>query len=529
MKRLMRPSLAVLAALLACDEGRKGPSAEAAGGPSAPRAAPPQETARRVLRSPLAGTWYEGDAEKLRSGIREMLGAVTDKPIEGVCALILPHAGYRWSGPTAAHGIRQVQGRSFDRVVVIGPSHRQHMENLAHVSSYTHFATPLGEVPLDTEFLDALRRHACFGNLPGVDEQEHSVHIEVPFLQAALGPFRLVPLVVGRLDAETARAMGRILAGRLDARTLVVASSDFTHYGPNFDYEPFKEDVEKNLRKLDLGSFEAIRTGRADEFYAYVAKSGTTICGRQAIRVLLEMLPAGSEFHLVKYDTSGRIGGDFGNSVSYLSIAVRGAWPKGTPVEPPAADRLDEKDRRLLLELARRTLEYRFEKGESPRVGDIKVEITEAMRRPRSAFVTLTKDGHLRGCIGSLYPTQPLYREVMARAIHAALNDDRFPPVEAEEVPKLHLEISALTPAKPLASSKDIILGRHGIILRKEGRSAVYLPQVAPEQGWDLPTTLRHLSEKAGLPPDAWEEGAEFQVFEAEVFGEPKKEAAPRR
>ncbi len=509
---------ALAGALSACGEGA----------PSRTAGVQAEPKPRRVLDSPLAGRWYEGNPEKLRAQLREMLDAVPEKPLEGVCALVLPHAGYRYSGPTAAHGVRQVQGRPFDRVVVIGPSHRRHMENLAHLSPVTHFATPLGEVPLDAEFMDALRKHACFGSLPGVDEEEHSVQIEVPFLQAALGPFKLVPVVVGRLDAQTARAMGGILAGMIDARTLVVASSDFTHYGENYGYVPFKDDIEENIRKLDLGAFEAIKSGRADTFYAYVAKSGTTICGRQAVRVLIEMLPRGSKFHLVKYDTSGRVAGDFTNSVSYLSIAVRGAWTKGTPVAPPAPDRLDEKDRRLLLELARKTLECRVGKGENPRVEDLNVEVTEAMRRPRSAFVTLTKDGRLRGCIGSLHTTQPLYCEVMARAVHAALNDDRFPPVEASELPKLHLEVSALTPAKAVASPKDIVLGRHGIILRKDGRSAVYLPQVAPEQGWDLPETLGHLAEKAGLPADAWREGAEFLVFEAEVFGEPKKEAAPR-
>jgi hypothetical protein len=392
---------------------------------------------------------------------------------------------------------------------------------MAHVSSFTHWATPLGEVPLDPEFIGALKKHPCFGSLPGVDEEEHSVQIEVPFLQAALGTFRLVPVVVGRLDAATARSMGRILAGMIDAKTLVVASSDFTHYGPNYDHVPFKEDVEENLKKVDLGAFEAIRTGRADDFYAYVAKSGTTICGRQAIRVLLEMLPAGAEFHLAKYDTSGRASGDFTNSVSYLAIAVRGAWPKGTAVEPAAAARLDEKDRKLLLELARKTLQHRLEKGRSPRIEDLGIEVTGAMRQPRSAFVTLTKKGELRGCIGSLFPSQPLYREVMARAVHAALEDGRFDPVQASELAELHLEISALTPSVPVGSSRDIVLGKHGIILEKEGRSAVFLPQVAPEQKWDLPETLRHLSRKAGLPEDAWEKGASFRVFEAEVFGEP--------
>ncbi len=507
-----------------CDkvQSPERPPARAVAAPQA------EEIPRRVLHSRLAGSWYEGDPERLRAQIQGMLDEVPGPPLEGVCALILPHAGYRWSGPTAAYGVRQVLGRSFDRVVVIGPSHRVGMENMASAPSFTHYATPLGEVPLDTEFLAALRKHPCFGDLPHAHEQEHSVQIEIPFLQVALGSFRLAPVVVGRLDAETARAMGQILAGMIDGRTLVVASSDFTHYGPNYDHVPFKDDVEANLRKLDLGAFEAIRTGNAEEFYAYVARSGPTICGRQAIRVLLEMRPADAEYRLLKYDTSGRAGGDFSNSVSYLSVAVLGSWPKGTPEEPGAPEPLGEKDRDLLLKLARRTLEHRLQKGRAAPPEELGIEVTGAMRRPGSAFVTLKKEGRLRGCIGGIYPVQPLYREVMARAIDAALEDSRFPPVGAEELAAIHIEISALTPPRPVASHKEIVLGRHGIIMRKGGRGAVFLPQVPGEQGWDLEQTLRHLSEKMKLVPEAWEEDASFLVFEAEVFGEPEGKSHPR-
>lgn len=499
--------------------------------PSPPRIAPLQadSSPRRVLDSPLAGRWYEGRPDRLRAELKEWMDAVSGEPMADVCALILPHAGYRWSGPTAAHGVRQVRGRSFDRVIVIGPSHHYFMENLAHLSPCTHWSTPLGEVPLDTAFIEDLRRHSCFGCLPGVDEEEHSVQIEIPLLQAALGSFRLVPVVVGRLDAATACTMGRILAGRIDVRTLVVASSDFTHYGENYDYVPFRDDIEANIRKLDMGAFEAIRTGRADVFYEYVAKHGTTICGRQALRVLLEMLAPGAEFRLLKYDTSGRISGDFTNSVSYLSIAVRGGWRKEGPVPADPEGPLGEKDRRLLLQLARRALEFRLQEGRMPEVEELGIEVTEAMRRPRAAFVTLHREGRLRGCIGGLVATRPLYREVMIRAVQAALEDSRFVPVGAKELPELRLEISALTAPRPVASPREIVLGRHGILLEKGGRSAVYLPQVATEQGWGLEETLDHLSEKAGLSPGAWREGASFQVFEAEVFGEPREGEAPRK
>jgi len=148
------------------------------------------------------------------------------------------------------------------------------------------------------------------------------------------------------------------------------------------------------------------------------------------------------------------------------------------------------------------------------------LDASSGMRETMGAFVTLHKHGQLRGCIGEIVPRRPLYEAVMDHAVNAALNDHRFPPVEAQELSDLHFEISALTPPKPVDSYQDIEVGRHGMTLEKHGRRAVFLPQVAPEQGWDIAETLTHLATKAGLPPDAWEEGASYTVFEAVVFGE---------
>jgi AmmeMemoRadiSam system protein A len=142
------------------------------------------------------------------------------------------------------------------------------------------------------------------------------------------------------------------------------------------------------------------------------------------------------------------------------------------------------------------------------------------MQPPRAAFVTLKENGQLRGCVGDIFPQRPLYKSVITNAIYAGFGDRRFPQLRKEEYDRLKVEISALTPPTPVASWRDIRIGIDGMVLNKDGHSAVFLPQVAPEQGWDLETTLRYLSEKAGLPADAWKEGASFLVFQAEVFGE---------
>ena len=479
------------------------------------------EEARRVFTSPLAGDWYPASEQAVADEIDEYLSRVSDEPLEEVCALILPHAGYRWSGPTAAYGLQQIRNRSFDRVVVIGPSHRVAMENVASVPDFTHYATPLGQVPLDREFLAKLRKHPEFQSILPVHEGEHSVQIELPLLQHVLHDFQFVPIVVGDLDRPTMRRMGRILGALVDSRTLVVASSDFTHYGANFGYVPFRDDVPERLKELDDGAIEQVCDKNLDGLFDYIEKTGATVCGRCAIGVLLSMLPDDAVVHRLHYDTSGKMLDDFSSSVSYCAFAISGKWPqvdRATTATESSA--LTAADQARLLRLARATLTHALTNKEMPTAEQLGIEVTPAMMQVRGAFVTLNEDGELRGCIGEIVPVRPVYKAVMAQAVNAGLNDHRFPPVEPSELDQIDFEVSVLTPAHHVASPSEIVLGTHGIILRKAGRTALFLPQVATEQGWDLETTLTHLSQKAGLPGDAWQEDTSFEVFEAIVFGE---------
>ena len=142
------------------------------------------------------------------------------------------------------------------------------------------------------------------------------------------------------------------------------------------------------------------------------------------------------------------------------------------------------------------------------------------MKAVRGGFVTLHKRGDLRGCIGEIVPRREVWKVVREQALNAAFHDPRFSPLSEDELGEVELELSILTPPKPVASWKDIVIGKHGMVLSKGGRSAVFLPQVAPEQGWGIEETLTHLSMKAGLPPDAWQSGADYLVFEAQVIHE---------
>jgi AmmeMemoRadiSam system protein B/AmmeMemoRadiSam system protein A len=472
-----------------------------------------------VWKSALAGTWYQADPEALRAQLAECLEKAAAKPRDDVTALILPHAGYQYSGPTAACGVQSL-GRRYKRVIVIGPTHRLPMEDMFSVPRATHYETPLGRVPLDVEFAEKLLAYPLFQDVSAAYQQEHSVQIEVPLLQYKLSDFKLVLIVAGQCSYETVAKAGRILAGLIDADTLVVASSDFTHYGAGYQYVPFKENIPENLQKLDMGAFAFIQKLDAKGLLAYRDSTGATICGCVPIAVLLETLGKDAQCELVRYTTSGELTGDYSNSVSYLAAMFRGKWAGGAPPASAPSQALSPEDKKQLLALVRQTIRYALDHQKIPEVSDLSFTASEPMKPPRAAFVTLKKRGQLRGCIGDIFPQRPLYKSIITNAIYAAFGDRRFGQLQKDEYDQIKVEISALTPPTPVASWRDIRIGIDGMVLNKNGHSAVFLPQVAPEQGWDLETTLRYLSEKAGLPADAWKEGASFLVFQADVFGE---------
>ena len=497
----------------------------------------PIKRAKVVLHSTLAGRWYPADAEILSKQITGFFEKAQVQSINNVIAFILPHAGYQFSGQTAAFGLKTTD-KKYKRVVIIGPSHRVPMEEVLSVPRVTHYETPLGEIPLDVEFIDKLLEYSVFQNVPQTHKYEHSVQIEVPLLQYRQRNFNLVPIVAGRCSLKTITKAGAILRSLVDDETLVIASSDFVHYGRNYSYVPFTQDVPEQIKKLDMGAYEHIAHLDSKGFLEYKRRTGATICGYIPVAILLSMLDKPIEAKLTNYATSGELTGDFSNSVSYLSVAFSGTWGNRPEIEPPASNReLTEEDKEQLLTLARKSIVYALERQRLPETSELSVTISDTMKDTRAAFVTLKKvpalqkDGktgpqknsQLRGCIGDIFPQRPLYKSVIINAINAGINDRRFPRVTIAECNDITIEISALTAPKPIVSPDDIRIGIDGVVLNKNGRSAVFLPQVAPEQGWDVNQMLTRLSLKAGLPADAWKEGANFLVFQAVVFGEEEK------
>ncbi|HCE45968.1 MAG TPA: hypothetical protein DET40_20675 [Lentisphaeria bacterium] len=491
----------------------------------------------KYFKSTLAGRWYPAEKAELTRLLDELYRKAEGRDVKDVIALIQPHAGYQYSGKTAFCGLKSLD-KSYKRIVILGPSHSMRMSDTCSVPKYDTFETPLGKVSMDTEFIDRLLKEPIFKDIPEALTSEHSVQIQVPLLQyvfqfhnsddrqptASEFP-KIVFIIAGQCSLDAIREAGRILKGLMDDGTLLLVSSDFTHYGPNYDYLPFTDNISAKLYELDSGAYEMIVKKDADVFLKYIRKTGDTICGYVPIATLLSMLPENSKAVKVNYSTSGGGTGNYENSVSYFSIAFSGAWSvkKEQAVKENPEKGLTVEEKKMLLELARKTIVYYLEKNKPPTPAELGFVLTDGVKEQRAAFVTLKEKGELRGCIGEIFPSQPLYESVLSNAVNSAVNDPRFNAVARDEVKNLSIEISALTPPKKVDSYKDIRIGTDGMVLKKSGRSAVFLPQVAPEQGWDLETTLTYLSRKAGLPADAWKEGASYLTFQAEVFGEDER------
>ena len=476
-----------------------------------------------VRRSALAGAWYEGTKDGLAKSVEGFFGKVQGGGVNGYpIALVVPHAGLRWSGQTAAHAYQELRGRSYGRVFVVGPTHRARFHGIS-LPSVTHYETPLGKIPLDVETINSLAGEEYFRRHPTAHDQEHCIEIQLPFLQSVLGDFKLVPLLVSGLTEEQVGEVASTLRRHIRPGDLLIASSDFTHYGARFGYKGppgsrFEaSEAAERLAELLKTAWAAMERRDVAGFFEHKRATGDSVCGFLPIAVVLSTLPGQVEPHLLQTDTSGNISGDYSESVSYLSAAFTGLWPYN---QVDGAAGLTQAEKDDLLKLARFTVDTYVKTGRRVTADEAGITVTERLEQDTGAFVTLKESGHLRGCIGTIVPVKPLVTAVIDNGINAAAFDRRFKPVTEAELAKISIEVSVLTPPVEVAGAEQIVLGKHGVIIEKAGRSAVFLPQVAPEQGWTVEQTLSHLSRKAGLGLDGWREGVRYRLFEALVFHE---------
>ncbi|MBN2797536.1 MAG: AmmeMemoRadiSam system protein B [Deltaproteobacteria bacterium] len=462
----------------------------------------------------VAGSWYSADPTVLGPEIDRYLAGPAPDCAERPLALVVPHAGYRYSGAVAGEAFRQVRGCTVRRVWVLAPAHRVRLDG-AGLYPVRAFRTPLGDLPLDLRAQEALIASGEFKLLSRGDGGEHSLEIELPLLQRALGAFELVPILVGNLDPARARRVADVLRPLLGPDDLVVVSTDFTHYGERFGYTPFPADaaLPQALDALDHQVWEQVVARDPEGLHEVVTRTGATVCGRNALKVLAALLPAGARVSRLRYTTSGAMTGDWANSVSYLAGAARGTGWSGLGPSSGGARFVSPETGAWLLDLAHRSQAWWY--AHQTELPVAPAEVPEEARRVLGAFVTLTDRGALRGCIGEIEPRRPVWEAVRARAVDAAVHDARFQPVRAEEIEGLDLDITLLGPSWTVAGPEAVILGRHGIVVREGRRRATFLPQVAPEQGWDRATTLSRLRRKAGIAPRSQ---VEIDVYEAQVI-----------
>jgi AmmeMemoRadiSam system protein B/AmmeMemoRadiSam system protein A len=449
----------------------------------------------------FAGQFYPADPESLAADIDGYLAgagplARLEKPI---VALIVPHAGYIHSGPTAAHAYALVQGAPYETVVIIGPSHRIGFRGCS-VYPRGGFKTPLGVAGVDEALAKAISDASGFGFIPAAYAEEHSVEVQVPFVQRVLPEAKIVPILMGLQTEKTIRALAdgldRACSGK---KVLVVASTDLSHFLP-------KEEAAA----VDGRTISLVREMKTDVLFRMVEAGENIMCGGGPL--LAAVLYAGKRgkigVEILARADSSRYGGP-DSVVGYMAAAVV-SEKKGEGGESPLT--AGEKD--ALLRLARTAVTDFVTKGTVP---DLSPE-APALRAPKGAFVTLKKNGVLRGCVGFVQATAPLYQTVTQAAVYAASEDPRFPPVRSAELEDLEIEISVLTPLREISDPRAVEVGKHGLVVERGERRGLLLPQVPVENGWGRRTFLEQACLKAGLPRDAWQKGARIFVFEALVF-----------
>lgn len=458
-----------------------------------------------VRTAKVAGQFYPEEQAELLDLVTELIKrqpeeAATKKPR----VLIVPHAGYQYSGVVAGNGFRRLSGHHYDAVVVVGFTHREQFEGVS-VDTVSAYETPLGMIPVDQEAVAILKMHPGVRHVEAAHEMdEHSLEMELPFLQVALDRFRLVPILMGSASLEDARRLAEALAHLARVGDyLFVFSTDLSHYHPYAKAEA-----------IDEATINAILTETPQAVHRLFARGDLEACGRGPILTSL-FLAARLGYlkrELLYRANSGDTAGTPDRVVGYAAIAM---------VERPrmAHQRLSAAAGQALVTGARRTIERVLQpksKGPHP----ISVKRYPELSRSRGIFVTLRKQGALRGCVGRIVSDQPLASAVLVVAREAALHDTRFPPVRPEELGEIDVEVSVLTAPAPLRHIHDLVAGRDGIILQDQGRTGVFLPQVWEETGWTRVEFLEQLaSQKAGLAPEAWQR-AQLFTFQDEIFEE---------
>lgn len=471
-----------------------------------------------INRQPaVAGMYYPANTEELRKEVKNLLKNANTQRYANARGVICPHAGYRHSGDIAAKSIYQLDpNKKYDKIFILAVSHTSAYSG---VSIYTegNYKTPLGIVEVDLPLCNELvNKYSAFDFHPDAHVLEHSIEAVLPLLQMHLKKdFKIVPLLIGaKTPVLTLSEIARIIKPHFTDDNFFIISTDLSHY-PNYE----------NAKIADGRIIEAIKTNSIPTFIRAIKGNSadsipglsTSACGGKAIITFLNLTLHNKnlEFTEIASKNSGDVEGESKESVvGYTSMVLTGKYDE--TVEKPLFEFSDEEKVQLLMQ-ARKTLDIYIKNGNVP-TGEILPP--DKLNIKTGAFVTLTKNDNLRGCIGHFDADYPLSSIVDKMVISAATEDPRFQPVTAEEMKDIDIEISVLTPMRKINDVSEIELGKHGIYITNGEQSGTFLPQVALETGWTLEELLGHCAkDKAGLGWEDWKT-ADIYIYEALVFSE---------
>lgn len=470
-----------------------------------------------VRPAAVAGQFYASGSAELKSDVSQCyesarrLAPVADEVKDSVVqAVIVPHAGYVFSGAVAASAFLRISADAhYDRIFLIGPSHHVAFDGGSVCNAFDAYRTPLGDVPVDTATCNALiQSDDVFKYVPAAHDREHCLEVELPFLQSRMKKMPpIVPIIIGTERLSTLESIAKGLRPYFNEHNLFVISSDFSHYPSADDAVKVDSTTGKSLLSCRLPDFiKALRTNAS----LGVPELVTSACGQSAIAVLLYLAQQNDSLkmqHVAYLNSSDSPYGDRKSVVGYHSFVL---WRK--VAQQSEGFTITEEDKRQLLNVAWDAISSPFRQKE--------VKPTKLFDVKCGVFVTLTELGRLRGCIGHFGEDVPLGVLTREMAHAAAFEDPRFSPLESDELPDITLEISVLTPLHRIYDISEFQYGKQGIYMRKGFQSGTYLPQVADEVNWTKEEFLGHCaSEKAGIGWDGWRD-AELYTYEAIRFEE---------
>jgi len=478
------------------------------------------------VREPaVAGAFYPDSASKLKLDIEKFMEEALPARTRNVVAIIVPHAGYIYSGQICADAFGQVKDKQYDVIIILGTNHTTPGFEKISLHPGTGFRTPLGIAPIEREVVSEILASDpddCVLD-KSVHAREHSVEVIVPFVQVVFPEAKIVPVVVGSPDVAMCTRFGRALAKVVkNRRALIIASSDLSHYPAAEDAVAVDRKTLKAITTLDPALLHSVTESQMN---MRVPNLVTCACGEAPVMAAMAAAKSLGATHgvVVSYANSGDVSiGDRSEVVGYGAVVLtkngteKNISKTDDPSPAPVSGLLDPSDKKALLGFARETISRMLSNDTVPLARGFSANL----QQPRGVFVTLKKKNELRGCVGRIIGDEPLCKLVGAMAWQAAFNDGRFSPVTADELREIEIEISVLTPLREVSGAAEIVIGRDGVVLVKEGHSAVFLPQVATEQKWNREEMLDNLCAKAGLPPGSWKQGAQLSTFQAVVFSE---------